>query len=116
MASFTFLLIFLNSKIMQGWRGSVKSRYFVMAVRDYYQERDGSSDPATVKTEKRTDDEWALVYLTVSRLQGISESFDDDASGFVTVAEANTFTTSRPLDWSLPHWLAFAAIGWHQVC
>lgn len=33
------------------------------------------------------------------RLQPISEAFDDDASGFITVNEANTFTTSRPLDW-----------------
>ncbi|KAJ6610414.1 hypothetical protein B0H10DRAFT_2060657 [Mycena sp. CBHHK59/15] len=93
------------------WRGSVKSRYFVMALRDYYQEGAERKDAAA--GEKRADD-WALVYLSVSRLQSISETFDDDVSGFVTVAEANTFTTSRPLDWTLPHWLAFWAIGWHQ--
>ncbi|KAJ6561494.1 hypothetical protein DFH09DRAFT_1160085 [Mycena vulgaris] len=97
-----------------GWRGSVKTRYFVMALRDYYQERGESSDPSVPQIEKHTDDAWALNYLTVSRLQSISEAFDDDASGFVTVAEANTFTTSRPLDWSLPHYLAFWSIGWHQ--
>ncbi|KAJ7291055.1 hypothetical protein C8J57DRAFT_208463 [Mycena rebaudengoi] len=96
-----------------GWRGSVKSRHFVMALRDYYQEGAEEETPGT-PGKKRSPDDWALVYLGVSRLQSISEAFDDDASGFVTVAEANTFTTSRPLGWSLPHWCAFWAVGWHQ--
>ncbi|KAJ7126471.1 hypothetical protein C8R43DRAFT_708313 [Mycena crocata] len=96
-----------------GWRGSIKTRYFVMALRDNYQEGGESSDPSALKAAKQAD-EWALAYLSFSRLQSISEAFDDDASGFVTVAEANTFTSSRPLDWSLPHWMAFWAIGWHQ--
>jgi hypothetical protein len=56
-----------------------------MALRDYYQE--GGADSAT-KTEQPHEDDWALAYLNVSRLQPISEAFDDDASGFVTVAEA----------------------------
>ncbi|KAF8214062.1 hypothetical protein K438DRAFT_995547 [Mycena galopus ATCC 62051] len=94
-----------------GWRGSIKSRYFVMALRDHYQE---SGEDTAMKSEKSSEDDWALLYLTVSRLQPISEAFDDDASGFVTVAEANTFTAGRPLDWSLKKWLAFWAIGWHQ--
>ncbi|KAJ7739936.1 hypothetical protein B0H16DRAFT_1568368 [Mycena metata] len=93
-----------------GWRGSIKSRYFVLALRDYYQEG-GAKDG---KTNAHIEDDWALHYLSVSRLQSISEAFDDDASGFVTVAEANTFTASRPVDWSLLKWLAFWAIGWHQ--
>ncbi|KAJ6499432.1 hypothetical protein C8R45DRAFT_115543 [Mycena sanguinolenta] len=98
------------------WRGSVKSRHFVMALRDYYHENAEESDSgAGVATgKKRNPDDWALAYINVSRLQSISEAFDDDASGFVTVAEANTFTTSRPLDWSLTHWAAFWAIGFHQ--
>ncbi|KAF7355741.1 hypothetical protein MSAN_01492000 [Mycena sanguinolenta] len=95
-----------------GWRGSVKSRYFVMALRDHYQE---GGEEAAVKADSRNrEDDWALLYLTVSRLQPISEAFDDDASGFVTVNEANTFTAARPLDWSLKKWLSFWAIGWHQ--
>ncbi|KAJ6618743.1 hypothetical protein B0H10DRAFT_1794829 [Mycena sp. CBHHK59/15] len=97
-----------------GWRGSVKSRHFVMALRDYYQEGAEESDTPAAAVKKRNADDWTLAYLNVSRLQSISEAFDDDASGFVTVAEANTFTTSRPLDWSLPHWIAFWSIGWHQ--
>ena len=56
------------------------------------------------------------------------EAFDEDASGFITIKEANDFTCSRPQDWrwvtgkpypvplahvnhSLPHWLAYWAIG-----
>jgi hypothetical protein len=38
--------------------------------------------------------------FSVVRLQAISEAFDDDASGFITVNEVNTFTTARPLGWS----------------
>jgi hypothetical protein len=126
-----FLLFCTESS--QGWRGSVKARHFVMGLRDYFQEKWGSdSHPADGVTariaDNHRDDKWALAYLNVVRLQPISEAFDDDASGFVTVAEVNTFTTSRPLGWryvhlvsrvltlilptiSLPHWIAYWAIG-----
>ncbi|KAJ7115777.1 hypothetical protein C8R44DRAFT_213727 [Mycena epipterygia] len=97
-----------------GWRGSVKSRHFVMALRDYYQEGAEDAEAAAASGKKRNPDDWALAYLNVSRLQSISEAFDDDASGFVTVAEANAFTTSRPAGWTLPHWVAFWAVGFHQ--
>jgi hypothetical protein len=73
-----------------------------MALRDYFQEKWDAppADGATASApHNRSSDEWALAYLNVVRLQPISEAFDDDASGFVTVAEVNTFTTSRPLDW-----------------
>ena len=35
----------------------------------------------------------------MNRLQSIAEAFDDDSSGFVTIAEVNQFTSSRPKDW-----------------
>ena len=44
-------------------------------------------------------DEWALEWITVRRLRAIAEAFDDDASGYITIAEVNSFTTSRPLGW-----------------
>ncbi|KAJ7777866.1 hypothetical protein DFH07DRAFT_796416 [Mycena maculata] len=98
-----------------GWRGSVKSRHFVMALRDHFAEenKNGEHDHAPMTVDKT--DEWALEYFNIVRLQPISEAFDDDASGFVTVSETNAFTTERPLGWSLPQWIAYWAIGHHQT-
>ncbi|KAJ7849789.1 hypothetical protein B0H14DRAFT_3866764 [Mycena olivaceomarginata] len=98
---------------MMGWRGSVKTRHFVMALRDYYQEKLAHTGEPADKV-KATEDAWALSHINVVRLQPISEAFDDDSSGFVTVGEVNIFAASRPLDWSLCHWIAFWSIGWHQ--
>lgn len=71
-------------------------------------------------------DAWAITFVDLAWLQPISEAFDDDASGFITTAEVNRFTSSRPANWrfvrrhvnrhdlmicSLPHWLAFWAVG-----
>jgi hypothetical protein len=63
-------------------------------------------------------------------LRPISEAFDDDASGFITISEMNQFTeftTSRMevshtlklsgcrlMSRSLPHWIAFWAVG--ELC
>lgn len=44
-------------------------------------------------------DDWALGFLTISRLQAVREAFDDDASGYITVVEVNSFTRSRPGEW-----------------
>ncbi|KAJ3484626.1 hypothetical protein NLI96_g5521 [Meripilus lineatus] len=59
-------------------------------------------------------DEWALPYIDIKWLQPIVESFDEDGSGYVTIAEINNFTQSRPteLGWSLRQWIAYWAIGW----
>ncbi|KAJ7177914.1 hypothetical protein C8R46DRAFT_1212646 [Mycena filopes] len=100
------------------WRASVKARHFVMGLRDHFQEShiqkgvDGRPTEAAIVDKS---DEWALEYINVARLQPISEAWDDDASGFVTVAEVNRFTSTRPLDWSLPRWIAYWAIGHHQA-
>ena len=85
----------------QGWRGSTKARHFVLALRDYFREK--------MEEKKRTNnfevsrineqDEWALEWINVTRLQPIVEAFDDDASNFITVTEANDLTTARPRDW-----------------
>ncbi|KAJ7668060.1 hypothetical protein B0H17DRAFT_1336028 [Mycena rosella] len=103
-----------------GWRGSVKVRHFVMALRDHFQEDHKRTDGQPQGLHDHVvdkADEWALEYIDVVRLQQISEAFDDDNSGFVTVAEVNAFTSDsmRPLKWSLPHWLAYWAAGHHQT-
>ena len=74
-------------------------------------------------------DAWAMKFIDVMWAKPIMEAFDDDASGFITVTKVNTFTRSRPREWrlvshrliisnrsylmgsSLPHWLAFWAVG-----
>ncbi|KAI0038795.1 hypothetical protein FA95DRAFT_1551039, partial [Auriscalpium vulgare] len=103
-----------------GWRGTVKARHFVLALRDYYEEKIHSETPkikgiSTTKNDETDPDAWAIKYIDVMHLQPILEAFDDDASSFITVSEMNRFTSSRPIDWSLPHWIAYWAIGWHST-
>ena len=91
--------------IVKGWRGNVKARHFVLALRDNYLEKlasesDGMPDTSsTAISSSISPDAWAIQYIDVMRVQPILEAFDDDASGFITVAEVNRFTSSRPVDW-----------------
>lgn len=86
---------------MQGWRGNVKARHFVLALRDFFQEKLAASSKgvSTPETGLRSADGWAIKYIDIIRLQPIMEAFDDDASGFITVLEMNNFTTGRPKGW-----------------
>ncbi|KAI0666577.1 hypothetical protein C8Q78DRAFT_1058203 [Trametes maxima] len=97
------------------WRGHVKARHFVLALRDFYlQQADDPYIPrATVGAYP--DDKWAIEYLDVSYISALIEAFDDDASGFITINEVNRFTSSRPQGWSLLHWIAYWAKGWHMA-
>ncbi|KAI9464119.1 hypothetical protein BJY52DRAFT_887705 [Lactarius psammicola] len=101
-----------------GWRGNVKARHFVLAFRDYYLEKLASEAQGVrgVSTKaistSQDPDAWAIKFIDVTRLQPILEAFDDDTSGFITITEMNYFTSSRPLGWSLPHWVAFWAVGY----
>jgi hypothetical protein len=93
-----------------------------MALRDFYVEqakksrdeadakiasardevKQGSQDEMQVQDTSSTivdRDFWALEYITIQRVQPIMEALDDDASGFVTIAEVNDFTSARPPDW-----------------
>jgi hypothetical protein len=90
---------------MKGWRGNVKARHFVLALRDLYLEKlssetEGVLDMSTGLINSCTNpDGWAIKYIDIMWVQPILEAFDDDASGFITVAEVNHFTSSRPVDW-----------------
>lgn len=57
-------------------------------------------------------DKWCLKYLSVFYVPSLSEGFDGDANGLVSVREVNTFTSAIPLGWSLPKALAYWAAGW----
>jgi hypothetical protein len=45
------------------------------------------------------EDQWTLEYISVHRVKPLIEAVDDDSSSFVTVAEVNAFTSSRPAGW-----------------
>ena len=58
-----------------------------------------------------SSDEWALCYVSVNYVREITEGFDEDMSGFLTIKEVNDFTDSRPLGWRwVPGNLTFCAL------
>ena len=77
----------------------MKARLFVMTLQDHY--RDLFERTAADAGDPVTSDEWALEFLTMTWLEPIMEAFDDDASGYVTIAEVNKLMDMRPpnLDW-----------------
>ena len=108
----------------KGWRGSVKARHFIMALKDHFVAK-SANDPSPTNS-----DPWAVKYIDIRHAQSILEAFDDDSSGFVTINEANNFARSMPSGWrcarsaqmykisfthtcrrSLPRWIAYWAIG-----
>uniref|UniRef100_A0A0W0FDP9 Uncharacterized protein n=1 Tax=Moniliophthora roreri TaxID=221103 RepID=A0A0W0FDP9_MONRR len=119
------------------WPLLVKTRHFVHTLHDYFvaQHQDmhnidlylkqlpapgsaaatGTTLVTLVKeaASRQIEDKWALESLTLTNLQPICEAFDTDASGFVSVWEANRVCWLRPEDWSLLHWLAYWASGRH---
>ena len=101
----SFRLLQLNRLPLQGWRGNVKARHFVLALRDYYMEELASEPTAIFSpsgltiTDSQNPDAWTMKYIDIVRLQPILEAIDDDASGFITIWEVNRFTSSRPRGW-----------------
>ncbi|KAJ7166649.1 hypothetical protein C8R46DRAFT_1094987 [Mycena filopes] len=57
-------------------------------------------------------DTWIMAYLQPKRLYYLQQAMDPDCSGFTTISEVNAFTNARPIDWSLPRWISYWAIGW----
>ncbi|KAH9847166.1 hypothetical protein C2E23DRAFT_742357 [Lenzites betulinus] len=119
------------------WKGSVKAKHLVMAIRDHFAEethaalalirditQDGDPKEAAqrmsqvAEVARRTtpyEDTWALQYITVSRVQPLIEAIDNDVSSFVTVTEVNEFTSARPVGWSLPRWVAYWMFGFEMT-
>jgi len=78
----------------------------VLALRDHYFEKlsgnDGNLGMSTSAINGSSDsDPWAIKFIDVIWVRPILEAFDDDASGFITIAEVNAFTSSRPVEWRL---------------
>ncbi|KAG6908278.1 hypothetical protein DXG01_005484 [Tephrocybe rancida] len=125
-----------------GWKSTVKSRHFVLALRDHYLElfakksnfgRDaaqseqppfphqissdgGTTHNLTPEATPSSNDIWTAAYFNVSYIQAISEAIDDDGSGFITVREVNDFTTSRPPKWrTWPGWQSSISIYTEKI-
>ena len=107
----------VSHTLLQGWKGSVKTTHFVIALHDYFAAKasrkatitNTSSTNAPAESVNNTDttilpdtpakDSWALEYINVRMVQPLIEAIDDDASSFVTVNELNDFTSCRPKEW-----------------
>ncbi|KDR77268.1 hypothetical protein GALMADRAFT_246576 [Galerina marginata CBS 339.88] len=114
-------------------RSSVKAKVFVLTFRDHisndnsapgtpilkraaFLEEVGDSNmlhPSAPNIADKESDEWVLDYIDVAYVQPIVEAMDEDASGFISVKEANSFALARPRELSLLHWIAYWAAGWH---
>jgi len=95
------------------WRSNVKARLFVMTLRDHL--RDPRTNDQNLD-EQNDLDNWTLEFINFANLPAIMEAFDDDGSGYISIAEINTFTDFIPeeLQWSLQHWIAYWSIGWRM--
>ncbi|KAI0063522.1 hypothetical protein BV25DRAFT_381883 [Artomyces pyxidatus] len=92
-----------------GWRGTVKTRQFVLGLRDYYSKMLDAADNDSVPPE----DVWAMKLIGPPWVQPMVEAIDETAIGLIGAAEINRFSNRRPLNWSLQRWIAFWAVGWH---
>ena len=93
----------LSIRHAQNWASHAEARQFVMALRDYLNEnldeaRKGAKDSGNMI------DSWALSYIGPKWQQRIMEAIDEDASGYVTIAELNKFTDALP-----------SSLGWRCV-
>ncbi|KAG1800711.1 hypothetical protein EV424DRAFT_1331971, partial [Suillus variegatus] len=118
------------------WTTSVKTLYFIAELHDYYVNRFSRLLPSptpsvSVMSDSEGEDrelaaadpsyqnlpnvdpadKWCLKYLSVFYIPGLSEGFDGDANGLVSIREVNAFTSAMPLGWTLPQALAYWAAG-----
>ncbi|KAG1800709.1 hypothetical protein EV424DRAFT_419736 [Suillus variegatus] len=70
--------------------------------------------PAADKKLPNVDpaDKWCLKYLSIFYVPSLSEGFDGDANGLISIREVNAFTSAMPLGWTVPQALAYWAAGW----
>ncbi|EJD48444.1 hypothetical protein AURDEDRAFT_162403 [Auricularia subglabra TFB-10046 SS5] len=120
------------------WREGVKARHFVIAVRDYfyqkYKNMEVTETQAAIPDNDRISNEetgtgpapqdipdqqlrnrWAIEYISLARIESMLEAIDEDASGWISVVEANAFTSGCPSGYSVLEWLAYWASGFRIV-
>lgn len=127
-SSFIFSENYVLMVHQQGWKGSTKARNFVLALRDFLIKKTspvdiipgtsarpipknestiawcgGRQDPKENNVDESPLDDisWALPYISMHCFRALVEAFDKDASGLITVQEANAFTEkrARPSEW-----------------
>ncbi|KIK58948.1 hypothetical protein GYMLUDRAFT_262272 [Collybiopsis luxurians FD-317 M1] len=119
-----------------GWKLGVPVQEFVHTLHDYYVAQ--ANDPSILDdyfthlspgstpedqtialrrafsvAKQRAAEKWALKHINIRNIIPLGEVFDGDASGFVSVWEANQVASLRPKDWSFLQWLAYWAAGRH---
>ncbi|KAF8318725.1 hypothetical protein DL93DRAFT_339692 [Clavulina sp. PMI_390] len=82
------------------WSFSVDGARFIQGVQDYLEQ------------DVAEDETWALKFLSVSYRNTLLHALDPDYSGFISVAEANHFTSTKPEKMSLLVWFAYRAVSW----
>ncbi|KAF8519589.1 hypothetical protein BU17DRAFT_89697 [Hysterangium stoloniferum] len=135
-----YLVISILRHNLQNARSSVKARHLVLALHDYFIDLDKnvSPDPNTNNNpqpkqlgvealslagtdlsegdrssmESLQKDKWCIPFLSLERVPAIAEAIDDDASGFIRVAEVNDFYRQKPKGFSMLRWITFWAAGW----
>ncbi|KDQ06653.1 hypothetical protein BOTBODRAFT_181415 [Botryobasidium botryosum FD-172 SS1] len=123
------------------WRTFIKTKTFIAALGDYFidrfelQQRSMTSsmmigsavpqdsplsyrgygpEPNESPFEELEADKWCLQYLTPAYFSAVSEAFDNDFSGFVTISEANNFMSrGAPHGWSILKRIAYWVKGFH---
>ncbi|KAF8310377.1 hypothetical protein DL93DRAFT_2084553 [Clavulina sp. PMI_390] len=88
------------------WRGSIGGMQFLQAVQDFMVD-----EPQVALAESRNE-AWAVRFLGVGHRVPLLQVIDRDCTGFVSIAEANTFTDEKPEGMSLLMWFAYSAVAW----
>ena len=119
---------------MKGWKLNVKTRLFVTTLQDHFNERvqEEPKSPTNPSDKLANTDDWAAQFISLAWLQPITEVFDENRSGYISITELNRFTDSIPedLEWrstycyhlllqelltvlldSLKHWIAYWTVG-----
>ncbi|KAG1788873.1 uncharacterized protein HD556DRAFT_1311787 [Suillus plorans] len=86
----------------------------MLALGDKFKQGQGSMTSSTPHTQSPPvdhADEWCLKYLSVFYILSLSEVFDEDANGLISVREVNAFTSAILPGLSVPQALAYWAAG-----
>ncbi|KAG1890672.1 uncharacterized protein F5891DRAFT_1070787, partial [Suillus fuscotomentosus] len=85
--------------------------YFIAELHDYFTQRFSNLHNDAPRPKDHAD-EWCLKYLSVFYILSLSEVFDEDANGLISVREVNAFTSAILPGLIVPQALAYWAAGW----